>query len=337
MGRTSETWVPEPIGERWTIAPAPDLTAFGYPHEAGATPGNGANEPNDHTIFEDADGRWHCWACVRRTAVGRLFCHWESASLQASPWRLTNHLIRADRVAGESRVDWRRQEFLQSPFVVTTPTRFWMFYGGYDTGFGLDGRPTADYSLQEKQICLMTSGDGRRWKRARNADGLSRVFVGPGAARDPCIVRLRGLWYAYYSGHHEGDRNQAGIYMRTSENLLDWSPWRIAQYDTRRRDGDRPLHLESPYVVERGRRFYLFRTHGAEPGTHVYVSDDPLDFGGTGGVELDRHRVAHFPEVIAPEIIVDGHGQAYLSNIAGPHGYAISLQRLRWRRLPGPA
>ena len=56
-------------------------------------------DPNDHCIFQSPDGRWHLWACVRWTEVGRLLCHWEAGSLNDGPWEFQNEWIRADRNA----------------------------------------------------------------------------------------------------------------------------------------------------------------------------------------------------------------------------------------------
>jgi beta-xylosidase len=283
-------------------------------------------QPNDHTIYRSADGRWQLWACVRRTQVGRLLVNWDAASITDSPWRETGRIIRADREAGESQVDWRGQEFLQSPFVVRHEGTYYMFYGGYDTGVDPDGRPTTDYSLQEKQTCLMTSADGVHWTRHRDEQGRSRLFSGPGAVRDQCVMRHGDTWYIYYAGHHDRDRRKAGIYVRSSDDLLNWSDWSIAQFDTE----DRSYIPESPFVVERDGYFYLFRTHGPEGGTYVFRSEDPMNFGRG---DLTGREICRLEGVIAPEIVVDGEGNEYISNISVPDPEvrnSIRLRRLEW-------
>src|SRR5690606_27472528 len=165
------------LGETFRIiAPAPDLTPHGLQPEKG-TPGVDINHPNDHTIFQDFDGTWHLWACVRHTSVGRVLCHWESKDFFASPWTLTKDVIRADRGAGESLVDYRGQEFLQSPVVVLHEGKFHMLYGGYATDLDPMGRRPQGYDSAENQLSLMTSPDGRTWTRHRDKRGYSRVFV----------------------------------------------------------------------------------------------------------------------------------------------------------------
>jgi hypothetical protein len=304
----------------WPIAPAPQLDAL-LPDLNEDAPRT--NEPNDHTIFQDADGAWHVWACVRHTRVGRLLCHWQARTLTQSPWTFCHDCMRADRAAGESRVAWRNQEFLQSPFVVRHQATWFMFYGGYAGGHDPAGRPTADYNAMENQICLMTSPDGRSWTRHRNADGTSRVFAGPGAVRDPFVTCINGLWHIYYSGHHERNRACAGIYLRTSPDLLHWSDWRVVHHDPSRRPDGAPVIPESPVVLERAGQWLLFRT-GAAP--NVVSSASPYDFG------IGRAPAHGFDlPAVAPELVRDRDGSEYISTIHTPAtGYCIQLARVRW-------
>ena len=308
-------------GDWWLIGQAPDLRRV-LPAINVDTPFK--REPNDHCIFQSPDGAWHLWACVRRTEVGRCLCHWEAARLTDSPWRFTGDIIRADRTAGESCVAWHGQEFLQSPFVVHHRGTWFMTYGGYAIGVDPAGAPTTDYSRMENQVSLMTSPDARTWTRHRDALGRSRIFAGPGAVRDQYLVNFDGVWHIYYAGHHDRDRNTAGIYVRTSRDLLHWSPWKIAHFD--RAPGVTPFIPESPVVVFRDGYYYLFRTHGPEGGTYVYRSDDPCDFG----VGDPRGKfVCRLPGIIAPELVSDRRGNEYISNICNPRGgYAIHLCRL---------
>ena len=327
---TARRLIPIIDGPWWDIGPKPDLGASlpAINETYGDEDPFKRNEPNDHHVFRAKDGTWQLWACVRRTPVGRLLVNWEADELTQSPWRLTGRLIRADRAAGESRVDWCGQEFLQSPFGVRHEGRWYLFYGGYATGHDPDGRPTDDYSLMENQVSLMLSDDGKQWERYRGPGGLSRVFEGPGAVRDQCIVRLGGTWYAYYAGHHDRDRRQGAIYGRTSRDLIHWSDWTIVEFN--RADGETYL-AESPAVVERGGAYYLFRTHGPRRGTYVFRSDDPLDFGRGVTSEESPHFVCRL-DVIAPEIVADGASSEYITRIDHERdGYGIRMARLRWQ------
>lgn len=319
---------PRIISPWTTIAPAPDLTPHGLQPTHGE-PGLEINHPNDHTLFQDDAGHWHLWACVRHTRVGRVLAHWSSPKLLQAPWKLEPDVIRCDRTAGESRVEWRDQEFLQSPFVVQHAGQWWMIYGGYDTGFDRHGQPTDDYNRQEKQLCLMTSPNGREWTRHHNTEGLSRLFWGPGAVRDPMVGHFGGRWIAYYSGHHDQDRNRAGIYARESDDLLTWSDWHLVHFDERPGPSGKPFHPESPFVVQRQGRYYLFRTHGHVRGCQVFVSDDPLSFG-LNAQECEARRVAHLPAIIAPEILQLPDGRQYITTITDGQRYGIRIAELRW-------
>ncbi len=314
----------------WMIASAPDFTNI-LPSKNEIRPY--LHETNDHTVFQDASGEWNLWACVRHTPVGRCLAHWRSPSLNASLWEQTGEIIRCDQRAGESLVDWKGQEFLQSPFVVQHEGTWHLFYGGYDTGFDSDGQPPKEYGDAEKQICLMTSPDGRNWARHKDKAGRSRVFHGPGASRDEFVTRINGLWHMYYTGHLERDIQCEAILCRTSGDLIHWSDWTVVHYA----DKTCRTHkgCESPVVVQRGGFFYLFRSGGyvgdGNGSTSVFRSEDPLNFGKDG--DPSAWYVCNLP-AHAPEIITDADGQEYITKIDNPvKNYdGLRMARLRWEK-----
>ncbi len=317
-----KTLKPKLKGEWRTIAPKPNFSGIlpALSHEK-----NWTHEINDHHIFRGPDGAWHLWACVRRTPVGRVLAHWEADKLDQSPWRFTGEVIRADKSAGESQVHWNGEEFLQSPFIVEDGGIFHLFYGGYATGIDPDGSPTQNYDRMENQICLMTSTDGRKWTRRRNADGTSRLFAGPGAVRDEFLAKFDGLWHMYYSGHHDGNRNKAGIYLRTSQNLIEWSDWNLAHFDAPDAINSKIIP-ESPVVIGKNGIFYLFRT--SSDRRNVLVSDSPDNFG-IG--DCSGNYLCSLPDVVAPEIIADEKGDEWITTINDGNGYSVKIRRLEWR------
>ena len=310
-------------GDFWLLGPSPTLSEL-------ATEGSGGShaprhECVDHHVYQGADGAWHLWGCIRKTPVGRILYRWEGRDPAQGPWRQTGEIVRADRLAGESLDDWHGEEWIQSPFVVRDGGTFFMFYGGHGTGIEAGGSPVphADPRM-DCQMCLMTSPDGRTWTRHRNEDGSSRLFLGPGETRDPCLIRIDGRWRMYCAGYHDDDPCQAGIYTRSSADLIHWSDWQLVHQDPRYGPGR--WGTECPHVVYRQGTYYLFRTENyAQAITHVFRSENPLDFGIGDARAHYIGRIA----VAAPEIVVDRRGNEYItSNHDLEAGTRIS--RLRW-------
>lgn len=320
-------------GAAWTIGDNPDLGPLqglraGAARSAGVSP----QECVDHHVFQSKDGRWQLWGCIRGTAVGRILYRWEGESLTEPHWKQTGEVIRADRAAGESIDDWFTREWMQSPFVVVEGGRWFMFYGGHGTGQTAGGWPAWSgrgevVAQMDCQICLMTSPDGRAWTRHRNAAGQSRVFAGPGETRDPCLIRIEGLWHMYCAGFHDGVQSRAGFYVRTSEDLINWSDWQLVHYDLGGRFGSGNWDCECPHVVFRDGFYYLFRTENyVRARTHVFRSEDPADFGigDAGSKYVGLIRVA------APEVIVDPRtGEEYITSNHDVDG-GTTICRLRW-------
>jgi arabinan endo-1,5-alpha-L-arabinosidase len=326
--RPAERLRPVLYGDSWLVGPNPPLADLGAERPGeGSTEGLPAHQCVDHHLYQGPDGAWHLWGCIRGTPVGRILYHWEGESLDAGPWRQTGEILRVDRSAGESLDDRGGEEWIQAPFVVRDGGVYWMFYGGHGTGVDEGGQPVPYGDPRMAcQMCLMTSQDGRRWTRHREGDGYSRLFLGPGETRDPCVIRIDGRWHLYYAGYHAGDPYKAGVYLRTSDDLTHWSDWRLVHQD--RRYGDGPWDTECPHIVYRGGAYYLFRTEEyASAKTHVFRSEDPHDFG-IG--DASAHYVGSIA-VAAPEIIVDRDGGEYITSNHDLRG-GTHLCRLAWER-----
>jgi sucrose-6-phosphate hydrolase SacC (GH32 family) len=314
-------------GEWRLICPSPDLSDQLGPGNAPEEQA-GNKEKNavvDNHAFQDACGTWHAWACIRATAVGRILYHWKSDDFFASPWQATGEIIRCDRAAGESLEDYHNQEWIQSPYIIREGNTFYMFYGGHTTGVGPDGKPAYDVDdRNECQMCLMTSPDGVTWTRHRDADGFSRVFVGPGEVRDPSLIKIGELWYCYYAGYETGDRTRPGFYARTSKDLIHWSEPKCIHRDYAYGDGR--WNTECPHVVYRDGYYYLLRTVTYyESNTQVFRSEDPLDFGVN---DASEKHVGVFP-VAAPEIILGPDGREYVLSVHQPPK-GMQICPIRW-------
>jgi hypothetical protein len=317
---------PELDGDWWMIGDNPALGEIqGLSEEEARKANKSPQECVDHHVFQSADGRWHLWGCIRGTAVGRVLYHWETASITDSHWEQTGEMIRCDLDAGECVSEADGQEWLQSPFVIREGGLFYFFFGGHSTG--LEPEITVPQGWKARcngQICLMTSPDGRSWTRHRDECGRSRLFYGPGEVRDPCLLRVQDGWLLYYAGYCDGDHRSPGFFARRSSDLLHWSQPKLVHQDLSL--SNHPWGTECPHVVYRGGQYYLFRTENyAARKSHVFQSEDPLDFGiGDAGGKY----VGPFPAA-APEIIVAPDGSEYISSNHDLSG-GTHLCRLNW-------
>ena len=274
----------------------------------------GQTEPG---IYGGASAGW---------STGRILYHWEGESLDRGPWRQTGEYLRPERSAGESLAEPDRREWIQSPFVVQNDARYYFFFGAHGTGLDSNGGevPPGDPRL-ECQISLLLSADGRHWERRLNERGQSRLFAGPGEARDPCVVRIGDAWHMYYAGYESGEPLRPGIYLRTSSNLLDWSLPSLAHRSQQFAAG-RWTH-ECPHVVQRGDNFYLFRTEDYDHArTHVYWSSDPADFGIDQ--DPDENYLGMLP-LAAPEVILAEDGAEYITSCHDLQT-GVKICRLAW-------
>jgi len=310
--------VPVVDEESWLIGPNP--TDLG-PLQGEIRPGKpfGGQEVVDHHVWRDRYGTWRCWACVRHTAVGRLFYGWKASRLEESHWTPTGVEMRRDQRLGESLADRgdginARSEWIQSPFVISAGDKYFMFYGG--ECFDPSGR------ILLSSICLAMSDDGVTFTRHENPEGQSWLFLGPGEARDPCVIRIDGKWFCYYSGAETGRSAPNKVYVRTSDDLIHWSASREVHWGGSA--GAEAYQCECPHVVSYRGYLYLFRTKDYANGlTYVYRSDDPFDFG----VNNDKCLIGQV-DVAAPEVIVDGE-KMYITSNKDLWG-GVRLHRLRW-------
>jgi hypothetical protein len=287
---------PKLLGPWWTVAGDPDLGNLTSPKQ----------QPVDFGIWQANDGTWQIWSCIRGTkepGKTRLFHRWESAKLSDRDWTPKGIAFQADPTLGETRGG------LQAPYVMRNAGRFWMFYGDWEN------------------ICLATSQDGKVFTRSQVADGKPQLNVaGPVLrgrnGRDPMVIRASNHWHCYYTAH---PANKGSVYLRTSDDLMNWGAESIVAAGGRAGDG--PYSAECPFVVEPAPgHFYLFRTqrYGQGAQTMVYHSANPQDFGIDNDAE---HYVATLP-VAAPEVF--RHENKWYMAALLPSLKGIQLTRLEW-------
>lgn len=284
-------------GDWWPVTGNPDLGVYTSEKQ----------QPVDFGVWQAADGTWQLWSCIRNTKCGgntRLFYRWEGKNLTDANWTPIGIAQEADPSLGET------EGGLQAPHVIKEGDVYNMFYGDW------------------KRICLSRSADGKRFERVLNDRGQADLFSGPyGNTRDPMVLRVGHLYYAYYMGHQQGAVFESAIFCRTSDNLRHWSePMMVSAGGLAATQGRwYGGNAECPFVVSRNGLFYLFRNqrYGTDNLNTQYASGNPLNFG-VGG---DRYRIGTLP-VAAPEIIQ--HNDAWYIAALNPALDGIRIAKLKW-------
>jgi beta-fructofuranosidase len=270
---------------------------------------------NDHTFFCDQAGTWHLIGITHAEPADphdeTRLAHATSPALHG-PWTKQPFALTADPDRGES--------LLWAPHVIEHDGRYWMFVCA--------GGP----SMTEYRLHLATSHDGAVWERHPG----NPLVVDGYEARDPMVLRVGDRWVMYYTATREPSGGQFVVVATESDDLVHWEGRRIAYTDPCAGTFGGPT--ESPFVVARDGRFYLFigpdwqglldsleQAGRYDPdcyrGTRVLASDDPLAFDLDGQVGfLDAH---------AAEVVVDHDGTEWVSHCGWGQG-GVHLAPLRW-------
>jgi hypothetical protein len=136
-------------------------------------------------------------------------------------------------------------------------------------------------------------------------------------------VKIGELYHCYYTGHDVGKPAPCKIYCRTSPDLIEWSDFRDVSWGGSGGRGN--WDAECPFVVHLDGYYYLFRTSWYWPPavTHVYRSEDPLDFGLD-----DDSKYLGTIRVSAPEVMQVGD-QYYISTVEDLQG-GVQVAKLKW-------
>jgi hypothetical protein len=256
---------------------------------------------NDHAFVYGPDRRWHIFGISHILPLdffkdpGKQLLHATATNLTQTPWRAEPFVIKAD---WERHREW----LLWAPHVVRHENVFYMFVCvGNDRGH--------DY-----RIHLLTSQDLWHWERSSANPMLTDGFDG----RDPNVVQLEGKWALYYTATAQPEGGNHVVACVTGSDLEHWSGRKVVF--THPRKGTFGGPTESPFVLRRGRTYYLFACDG---GTiNVYRSSDPFHWDVQDKVGT---IYAH-----ASEVVRDLDGKWYISHAGWEHG-GLSLAPLVWR------
>jgi arabinan endo-1,5-alpha-L-arabinosidase len=271
---------------------------------------------NDHTFVRDQGGTWHLIGITHAEPANPFdelhLCHATAPALRG-PWTKQPFALSTDTSVGETH--------LWAPHVIHHDNRFWMFVCA--------GGPRDGY-----QIKLATSDDCWTWTRHDH----NPLVVDGYEARDPMVRRIDERWVMYYTATSDPSGGNHVVVAAESDDLVHWSGRTIVYTDELVGTGAGPT--ESPFVVERDGRWYLFmgpskygeamarvargekpRWRDAYSSTVVLVSDDPMRFDRADEVGLLASHAA--------EVIEDEHGEVWVSHCGwGQDG--VHLAPLRW-------
>ena len=256
---------------------------------------------NDHTFIWGPDGQWHVFGITYPVPLdwnkdpGKHLFHATAAKLTQTPlWTKEEFAVTAD---------WEKYgEFLLwAPHVIQNRGLYYMFVCvGNKTG-------------HQYKIHLLTSKDLWHWERSP----ANPLVIDGFDARDPDVVRVGGQWVMYYTATSSTNGGNHVVACVTSKDLLHWSNRQVVF--THPKQGTFGGPTESPFVVRRGKSWYLFVCDGGN--TNVYLSADPFHWEIA---ELVGRIQAH-----AAEVVRDREGFWFISH-AGRENGGLSLARLAW-------
>ncbi|HKI75506.1 MAG TPA: hypothetical protein VJ998_12710, partial [Pseudomonadales bacterium] len=254
---------------------------------------------NDHTFVQADDGTWHLFGITQmnpfRPFEEVFFTHITAPSLYG-PWTKQPDVMHRDEEIGESVV-W-------APHVIRHDGKYWMFYCG------------GDRDPKRFRIQLALSDDLFQWQRSPASPLLQDGYE----ARDPMVLRVGDEWVMYYTATSAPEGGHHTVAAVTSKDLVNWSGKREVFRSERTGTGGGPT--ESPFVVKRGDRYYLFVcTNRRYIETAVYESSDPFDW-------KPEAQVATIP-AHAAEVIDGGGGEMYISACGWGMG-GVYLAPLVW-------
>jgi beta-fructofuranosidase len=256
---------------------------------------------NDHCFIRGAN-KWHLFGITHAEPANPMdedhFAHAAAENLLQQPWEKQPFAL---SVATEE--PWN-EEHLWAPYVVLHAGVYHMFYCA------------GDKDHRKYKIHLATSKDLKEWTRHPRNPMVSDGFD----ARDPFVMRHNGEWLLYYTANSKPEGGDHVVACVRSPDLVTWTGKRVVYTDPARGTFGGPT--ESPFVVRRGKSYYLFV--GPRPdynGTDVFVSQDPFHWsvGSKAG-----HIPAH-----AAEVVRDTDGKWYVSRCGWGQG-GVYLAPLIW-------
>jgi sucrose-6-phosphate hydrolase SacC (GH32 family) len=265
-------------------------------------PSVGEKQPwyiNDHCFIYDRTGKWHLFGITREEPASPAdednFAHATSVNLLTN-WLKQPFALRVDSKAGEAH--------LWAPHVIEHEGLYYMYYCA-------GGKNGSEY-----QIKLATSKDLFDWQR----HPANPMLIDGIDARDPFILRATNQWLMYYTATSKPQGGNHVVFVVESKDLIHWGNKKTAFLDPEVGTWGGPT--ESPFVVRRGKTYYLFiGPRNGYRGTCVYRSDNPREFKIENlAAKINSH---------AAEVVRDSRGNWFVSHAGWGQG-GVYLAALRW-------
>lgn len=260
---------------------------------------------NDHCVVQDLNGMWHLFGITNPyppdPAAEDQFAHATSPNFLQYPWNKHPFALTTDTDAGESH--------LWAPHIIEREGVFYMFYCA--------GSLESHYQYR---IHLATSSDLFHWQRYEG----NPLFEDYYDARDPMVLPIGDRYVMYYTAILDRPEGNHIVAYRTSQDLLQWSPRKIAFiHDS---VGTAAGPVESPFVVKRGGYFYLFiGPDGEYRNTAVYRSPNPFHWNRSQRITTITSH--------APEIVHDRDGNWFITH-CGWYYNGVYAAPLEWKPQP---
>lgn len=265
-------------------------------------PAVGADKPwclNDHCFVKGVDG-WHLFGITHVKPFnfaedpGRSLAHATAKTLTQNPWTKQPFAVTIEPEKYGEHLFW-------APHVVKSDGTYHMFVCA-------GAREGHRYAIHR-----LTSKDLWHWDRPTGNPILTDGFD----ARDPMVIRDGDRWVMYYTANSTPEGGHHIVAAVTSKDLVKWSNRRVVFAHPR--EGTFAGPTESPFVVRRGKRYYLFVTDNDV--VHVYASGDPLLWKPEDHVYEFRGH--------ACEVVRDEQGKWFISHVGWMSG-GLSLAPLEW-------
>jgi len=232
---------------------------------------------NDHTIIQDAVGLWHMIGITHAEPANpfdeKFFAH-ATAPDPSGPWTRQAPVLPYAAGQGEAHV-W-------APHAIRHEERYYVYYCG-------GGQTARSYRIQ-----LAISDDLFHFTR----HPANPMMIDGYEARDPMVFHSDGLWRMVYTANETPAGGHHTVAMVESSDLVRWSNKREVFRSSVQGTGGGPT--ESPFVVARNGKFYLFVcTNTPYLDTAVYVADTPFHWreeDRVGQIRAHAAEIVHAPD-----------------------------------------